>query len=97
MMPYFIQPIHPDNEPGSRSVNGDKAVKLIFINNRASAVRLWWLDYNGKRVDYGTVGDGEIKEMDTYVTHPWVLVDESSGSVLGIFHPGPRTGRVILI
>ncbi|KAF3923472.1 hypothetical protein ABW21_db0208168 [Orbilia brochopaga] len=95
--PYFIQPIHPDNEAGSRSVKGDHAVKVIFINNRESAVRLWWLDYTGKRVDYGTVVKGEIREQETYITHPWVVVDESSKSVLGIYHPGPRTGRVILI
>ncbi|KAF3111391.1 hypothetical protein TWF569_003010 [Orbilia oligospora] len=95
---YLIQPVHPDNEPGSKSVSGDKATKVTFINNRASPVHVWWLNYEGKRVSYGSVaGKGGVKEQDTYVTHPWVVVDESNQSVLGIYHPGARSGRIILL
>ncbi|EPS36470.1 hypothetical protein H072_10039 [Dactylellina haptotyla CBS 200.50] len=94
----LIQPIHPDNERGSKSVSGDKPTKVYFINNRTSPVHLWWLDYEGRRVSYGSVGaNGDTKEMDTYVTHPWVVIDESTEEVLGIYHPGTRTGRVILL
>ncbi|KAK6540252.1 hypothetical protein TWF694_009067 [Orbilia ellipsospora] len=94
---YLIQPIHPDNERGSKSVSSDRPTKVYFINNRASAVHLWWLNYEGERVSYGTVaGNGDVKEMNTYVTHPWVVIDESTDEVLGIYHPGARTGRVVL-
>ncbi len=42
-----------------------------------------WIDYEGKHVKYATLKNkGEVMEMRTYVTHPWVFQDADTGDQL---------------
>jgi hypothetical protein len=68
---------------------------VTFINRLPTRVTLLWKDFEGKDVSYGTVEpNGDTKEMLTYVTHPWLIVDEATGTEIGIWHPAPRHGLV---
>ncbi|KAG8998142.1 hypothetical protein FRB93_013824 [Tulasnella sp. JGI-2019a] len=92
---YAIQPIHPANEPNMRSLNSDIQTSVLFINKRCTPIHLYWRDFNGGRTSYGLVQPGGERPMTTYITHAWVVVDEESKEVLGIWNPVERPGEAI--
>jgi hypothetical protein len=38
-------------------------------------VRLYWLDYSGKRKLYATIKQGAQYTQQTFDSHPWVVTD----------------------
>jgi hypothetical protein len=53
-----------------------------FVNNSASLTfQVFWLDYNGNRVLYATLGPGQSFIQQTFLTHPWVIADTSPAAV----------------
>jgi len=49
-----------------------------FVNNSANLTfQVFWLDYNGNRVLYATLGPGQSFIQQTFLTHPWVIADTS--------------------
>ena len=58
-----------------RSLVSDKRLDLVFANHTKGAVSIYWLDFNGDRVWYNTLAPGDGYSQQTYVTHPWVIVD----------------------
>ena len=65
-----------------RSIHG-KVKTSIIIRNRASSeedvIRVYWLDYKGRRKSYGNVYKGDTKRISTFMTHPWVIVSKVPG------------------
>jgi hypothetical protein len=68
---------------------------VIFINRSDQPVRMFWLDMEGKRRDYGVIQPHGLQTQSTYVTHAWLL-EGPGGEVLGIYVPGPTIGRVVI-
>lgn len=58
-----------------KSLVSDTSLHLVFSNQTKGTVSIYWLDFNGERVLYNTLGPGESDRQQTYVTHPWVIVD----------------------
>lgn len=80
-----------------RSLKGDQSTNITFINTRSNPIHLYWRNYDGARVSYGTVAaNGGRKDQQTFVTHPWVITDDNTGEVLGIWNPVEVDGRVIV-
>ncbi len=52
-----------------------------------------WLDFNSKAKSYGRLKNGEQIELDTFLTHPWMVTD-SAGACLQIVMP-ESGGRVV--
>src|SRR5215211_919321 len=65
-----------------RSTEGVTPSSITFGNESGRTVDLYWLDYNGGRVFYQTILDGQTAEQPTWITHPWVLID-GAGNCLG--------------
>ena len=86
----------PANELMTRSLNSNVKTRVTFVNIRASAVHLWWRDFKGQRVSYGSLSPSTPMEMITYVTHPWVITDEETGASLGIWHPTVEHGILLI-
>jgi serine/threonine protein kinase len=84
-----------DREKSLRSLAGDQSTSISFTNDGAEAVRLYWLDYNGDRVPYGTVAPGTTVLRQTYVTHPWVVAD-TSDKCRAIYLPAPEPRHVVV-
>jgi hypothetical protein len=85
-----LEPLPCDREPTLRSTSGDVPATVRFLNQRSEPVELIWLDYDGKRKDYGSVPAGSIHERRTFLTHPFVIAT-SSGACLEIRVPrAPR-------
>jgi len=58
-----------------RSLVSDTSLHLVFANHTRGSVSIYWLDFNGERVWYNTLAPGESYSQQTFVTHPWVIVD----------------------
>ena len=69
--------------------------RLIFRNGLAQPVQLFWLDYDGRRRPYLSLGPGETGVQPTFFTHPWVVAD-LGGRCLAIYY-GRRNDSEIAI
>lgn len=75
-------------ERGARSVSGTRETKVVFDNRSSDRVRVYWLDYNGRRAFYSEVQPGGSYVQDTYMTHPWVVTDTREACIM-MFRPAP--------
>jgi len=66
-----------------------------FTNKTDKPIEKFWLDFEGKRKSYGPVGPGETDDVETFVTHAWLLQD-AGGKVLGIYMAEKGVGRVVI-
>ncbi|KAF9458150.1 von Hippel-Lindau disease tumor suppressor, beta/alpha domain-containing protein, partial [Collybia nuda] len=80
------------------SLNGGASTYVTFFNNRFEAVRVYWIDMEGKKKLYETLQPGGTYQQQTYVNHPWVIttVTEPERPIY-IFHPtaAPNTTATI--
>jgi hypothetical protein len=78
-----------------RSLNSNVATTIDFRNESAGRIRIYWLDFSGRRVFYAVLGPGQGYRQQTYLTHPWVAVG-ATGACRGPFMP-KRRGSVVRI
>lgn len=84
----------PD-EAGLRSTEWTVSTSLTFANRMPIALRIYWLNYNGVRQFYAIVPPGQSHVQQTYVTHPWVLTDESENCV-ALYMPTREPGEILV-
>lgn len=53
-----------------------------FINFTKYKVRIYWLDYEGKKKLYNTIGTGDFLDVNTFVTHLWIFENNDNGDRL---------------
>ena len=70
-----------------------EATKLTFLNRSGATRNIVWLDFNSKAKSYARLKNGEQVELDTFLTHPWMVTD-SGGACLQIVMP-ESGGRVV--
>ena len=58
-------------EDSIRSTAWDTQISIIFENESDATVELFWHDYEGNLVSYGTIEAKARMPMTTYATHPW--------------------------
>ncbi len=80
-------------ERGARSIEGKQATTMLFQNNRASPVRIYWLDYQGQRKLFAEVAPGRQHVQRTYITHPWIVTDDTE-RCFALYMPEPTQRRV---
>ncbi|CAL7952191.1 unnamed protein product [Xylocopa violacea] len=61
-----------------RSLDNVNRVFVKFVNRTLHDVVLYWIDYQGRAVNYGTLRYNESLDIDTFVTHPWIFVDRDT-------------------
>jgi len=86
-LPVFIHksrfPVEPDTTSVDalgrplHSLSGDDESYVTFYNSSSKSVTAFWLNYQGIRVHYCDIQPGDSKHMDTYVTHPWLFVQQT--------------------
>jgi hypothetical protein len=84
--PERVSHVRCAREDALRSVESSVSLQLDFENATSGPVRLEWLDFDGRRVRYAELQPGERHRQQTYVTHPWVVVD-GAGRCRAIFLP----------
>jgi hypothetical protein len=61
-------------------------VTLTFTNNSGAPVNIYWSDLNCNEVQYFTsVANGATVTQASFVTHPWIVRDASTGNALLCF------------
>lgn len=60
-------------EAGARSVSAATSIEVTFANRSSQRVVVWWIDYDGRRVRYASLGPGDSYVQPTFATHPWVV------------------------
>jgi len=76
-------------ERSLRSTDSRLETKLTFVNTTNAPVRIYWLNYQGRREFYSNVAPGRNFAVDTFATHPWVATD-SDEDCIGAYMPQPR-------
>lgn len=82
-------------ESSLRSSNSGDPAYLVFSNETAGEVKFYWINYQGKRDQERTLKAGESMPINTYLTHPFVVVD-AKGTCRGIFMALPEPGVVAI-
>ena len=71
------------------------ASTVVFENQSGEAVRVEWLDFNGRRLTYAaSLANGAGYVQATYLTHPWIITGLTTGKCYGIWFP-VSTGRTV--
>jgi hypothetical protein len=78
------------------SQNSRITTAITFVNKSGQPVRIYWLDFSGQRILYGKLGNEDGLTQATYLTHPWLITDES-GNAWNVYHPAayPRTVHIV--
>jgi Caspase domain/VHL beta domain len=63
-------------ERSLKSTRADTSVNITFQNRSTNPISTYWLDYSGNRKLYQRLAGGASYTQQTFVTHPWVLVDD---------------------
>jgi hypothetical protein len=63
---------------------------IEFVNKTAGTVKVYWLDYSGKRVYYYTLAPGASYTQRTFATNPWVILNSIGACVGYVIAPHPQ-------
>ena len=65
-----------------RSGGGSKLITVSFVNRRAEAVDVFWINYQGSEKFYFTLQPGQSLRQQTYMTHAWCVRDRAHDAAL---------------
>ena len=71
------------SEGALQSLSDTERTRISFRNERFGRIYVFWINYEGQRQLYRTLGPGQSQTFQTYATHPWVVTD-ASGNCLGV-------------
>ncbi len=74
---------------------GARSVSLRVDNRTDDTIRIYWIDFEGARKDYGQADPGRNWEQSTFAGHLW-LVTDPEGAPLAFFAAGDKPGRVVI-
>jgi von Hippel-Lindau disease tumor supressor len=94
-LPSTVLAQHVAEETGIRSTKGNVDIKtsINFLNKGQQPIRVYWLNYKGKRVLYKELNSGENIEIQTFLTHPWLITD-SNDNAKDIFFPDSQSRAI---
>lgn len=70
------------------SLNSENPTTITFVNDSPAPRSIWWIDFDGGQKSYGEVDPGEQKTIETFLTHPWVVSNET-GACVKVVVPQP--------
>jgi hypothetical protein len=85
----------PALEPYFRSFGTQTPTSITFTDSSAQTVNVYWLDYNGQRQLFHTLGPGESYVQSTFTDNPW-LVTDTTGAGIAIYYPVIVDARVVI-
>jgi hypothetical protein len=78
-----------------RSQKSSTATSMTFVNKTPAARIVMWIDFNGSPQQFSILGPGQSFNVNTFVTHPWLIVD-GPGNCIDIFMPTKKARTVNL-
>lgn len=89
-------------EGSVRSLAGDTPTSIQFRavgENDETQFKIYWLDYQGRRVFYKHLFAGDSYNQQTYMTHPWLVTAPVPGGgedCIAIYKPRRGGGTIVL-
>ncbi len=71
------------------STEGKSKYQIEFVNSLDQTVNMFWINYEGEEELKQTMLPGDSWGVDTYVTHPWV-VRNNSGKCIAFYNSKSR-------
>jgi|tagenome__1003787_1003787.scaffolds.fasta_scaffold18969500_1 VHL beta domain len=68
-----VNPLAAGPRAAPRSSESTQGTYLEFFNLTSELVELHWVDFDGNRIPYATLRQGQSARFLTYVGHPWVV------------------------
>jgi hypothetical protein len=97
-LPVLVLPKrHAAEEKGLRSADSKVETAIKFVNKSGQTIRVYWLDYDGKRQWKAALAAGDSYESPrTFLTHPWLITDKDDNA-WSIYFPDaqPRIVEVV--
>lgn len=75
----------PSGSPASlplRSVRCNQKCKVIFSNSSHRPVVIFWLNYDGEEQRYFVIEPRQFRDINTFVTHPWIFRDSTRNNLI---------------
>jgi hypothetical protein len=72
--------VDPTIIESSASLNFNTQATIDFVNHLNIAVDVEWMNYSGLPVFYRALAADSSYVQDTYITHPWLIVADASGT-----------------
>lgn len=67
-----------------RSVDGKEQATLTFRNQLSEEAHFYWIDYHGMPVYYKSLQPGESWVQQTFISHPWVVLDHNGSKLMQV-------------
>src|SRR5262249_41347082 len=87
---------HSAEEQGIKSLESKIKTEMMLINKTKQTVKVFWIDYKGKRKLDATLKPGETHNVTTYLTHPW-LVTDAKENAWAIYLPDAQLRTVDIV
>ena len=58
------------------SVRGVEPTVVTFHNSSRMIIRIYWIDYEGRRVHFSTLRPGQSYSANTFASHPWIVTNQ---------------------
>ncbi len=78
-----------------KSAADSRPTSVLFVNDTSGELKIYWLDFEGKRKLYGSVQPGGRYHVDTFIDHAWVVVD-AKGVARAVFVAQPSAGQAVI-
>jgi hypothetical protein len=88
-------PLAPLQAGDAKSPASKTPVKIRIDNRTKDTVRVFWIDYEGRRKEYGQTDAGRSFDQQTFVGHLW-LVTNSAGKSLALFSAGGQASLAVV-
>lgn len=72
----------PEPRAADEAQPANEVVTLVFTNNTATDVEVYWVDFEGKEQLYLTIPAGETDRQETYPAHVWRVRDPDGNLIL---------------
>ena len=95
-LPVVTLKRHPAEAKGLKSTNSNVETNIKFINRSKQTVKVYWLDFEGKRELRQVLKEGEAyAPKRTFLSHPW-LVTDNEDNAWEVYFPDtqPRTVEI---
>jgi dipeptidyl-peptidase-4 len=83
---------HTEIRPSTQT--GDET-SITFINATEGDVEVFWVDFEGERRHYATIGAGKQHEQHTYAGHVWLVTDKDR-KTLAVFVATEEAGNAVI-
>ncbi|GLB37911.1 putative VHL beta domain containing protein [Lyophyllum shimeji] len=97
LFPILTLPaIRPSDAPNLLSTQGGTSTAIEFENRLNVAVKVFWVNFFGKRALFATVPPGRSCRQLTFVGHPWAVSTETEKEPFVVFFPAPHEGTAVI-